>query len=98
MADNEQMYRHPVTNRVRRSDNPTYMERAGFELYDGEIEIDKTGIKTADMSLAELRTTAEAAGVSKSGTKDEIQSRLAEKAAEPSGDTKTTSASAGDTK
>lgn len=77
-----QQYRHPMTNRVRWSDNPTYMERTGFEPYDGEVEKDKvTGHMTAltdEMTKPELQTLAEERGISTSGTKDELIKRIAE--------------------
>lgn len=77
-----QQYRHPMTNRVRWSDNPTYMERTGFELYDGEVEKDKvTGHMTAltdEMTKPELQALAEERGLPTSGTKDELIARISE--------------------
>lgn len=101
-------YRHPVTNRVKTSTNALYMERAGFEPWDGEVEVDKVGVQTAAMSHADLQQLAVDNGLSKSGSKAELQARLAAKAAEPapantdsSGDksaTDSSSTSAGETK
>jgi hypothetical protein len=88
----KQMWRHPVTNRVKTSDNARYMEINGFLPYDGEYEKDKvTGVITADMSKAELQAEASALGLPTSGTKDEIRTRIAEAAST------TSSTSAGDT-
>lgn len=92
-----QQYRHPMTNRVRWSDNPTYMERTGFEPYDGEVEKDKvTGHMSAlseDMTKTELQKHAEDRGLSASGTKDELRARIAAFDAAP---TDSTSSDAGD--
>lgn len=93
-----QQYRHPVTNRVRWSDNPKYMESTGFGLYDGEVEKDKaTGKVTAltgDMTKDELKGLAEERELPTSGTKDELIARIAEfdenppsTASNPAGDT-----------
>lgn len=91
MADTK-LWRHPVTNRVKASDNELYMERAGFQPYDGEYERDKrTGYLTADMTLAELKEEAEAQGLPTSGTKAKLLERLAQNAAD-----QTSSNSAGD--
>lgn len=75
------LYRHPVTNRVKKSANPVYMARAGFEAYDGEVEIDKANVATAALTAAELRELASEKGLPTSGTKADLQQRLAEDAA-----------------
>lgn len=87
-------YRHPVTNRIKRTDREDYARIAGFEPWDGEIEIDKVGVQTADLSLVELRELAREQGLPTSGNKAELQSRLAEAAATPNA----SSTPAGDTK
>lgn len=74
-------YRHPVTNRIKHSSNALYMERAGFEVWDGEIEKDKTGIETAHLTKAELQDLLGAEGLPTSGNKQELQQRLADAAA-----------------
>jgi len=87
-------YRHPVTNRIKRTDRHDYALIAGFEEWDGEVEIDKVGVQTADLSLADLRELAKDQGLPASGTKAELQARLADAA----GTTTTSSTPAGDTK
>jgi len=77
MSESESIvYRHTVTNKIKRSDSPRYMEITGFVPWDGEVEVSKTGVKTAHLGIAELRTLAEEAGVSKAGSKVDIQQRL----------------------
>lgn len=86
------LWRHPVTNRVKASENDRYMELAGFEPYDGEFERDKrTGTLTADMSLKELQQEAKEQGLPTSGTKAALLERLGQAAAD-----QTSSSSAGD--
>lgn len=86
------LWRHPVTNRVKASDNERYMQLTGFQEYDGEFERDKrTGVLTADMSLAELREEAKEQGLPTSGTKAALLERLGQAAAD-----QTSSSSAGD--
>lgn len=88
------LWRHPVTNRVKASDNERYMEINGFEPYDGEFERDKrTGVLTADMSLAELRDEAKERGLPISGTKTALLERIAQDAV----DQQTSGTSAGET-
>lgn len=88
------LWRHPVTNRVKASDNARYMELNGFEPYDGEFERDKrTGVLTADMSAAELREEAAAQGLPTSGSKAKLMERIAQAAV----DKQTSGTSAGDT-
>lgn len=81
MAESKQ-YRHPMTNRVRWSDDERYMKLVGFEPYDGEVEKDKvTGKVTAlgdDMTKPELQQLAEERGLATSGNKDELIARIAE--------------------
>lgn len=86
------LWRHPVSNRVKASENDLYMERAGFEPYDGEFERDKrTGVLTANMSLAELREEAKERNLPTSGTKAALLERIGQDAAN-----QTSSSSAGD--
>jgi len=97
MAEMKQ-YRHPVTNRVRWSDNDSYMTRVGFEPYDGEVEKDKrTGHVTAltgEMTKDEMKELAEQRELPTSGTKDELIARIAAFDENPPS---TTSNPAGDT-
>lgn len=93
MADDRTLWKHPVTNRVRLSDNDKYMQAAGFEPYDGEYERDKrTGTLSADMGKRELQDEAKARGLATYGTKDQLRLRIAQDAANM-----TSSGSAGDT-
>lgn len=87
------LWRHPVTNRVKASEDTRYMEINGFVPFDGEYERDKrTGVLTADMTKAELQSEAAAQGLPTSGTKTELLERLGQAAADKSSGT-----SAGDT-
>lgn len=82
MADERTLWKHPVTNRVRWSDNPTYMRAAGFAEYDGEYEKDKrTGTLSAEMGKRELQEEAKRLGLATYGTKDDLLQRIAEHAA-----------------
>lgn len=86
------LWRHPVSNRVKASDNERYMTLNGFQPYDGEYEQDKvTGVLTADMTKAELQGEARSLGLPTSGTKDELLTRIANASADT-----TSSNSAGD--
>lgn len=92
MADDRTLWKHPVTNRVRYSDNDKYMQAAGFQPYDGEYERDKrTGALSADMGKRELQEEAKALGLATYGTKAELMERIAQHAADT-----TSSAPAGD--
>lgn len=92
MAD-EKLWRHPVSNRVKASNNERYMELNGFVPYDGEYERDKrTGVLSADMSLVELKEEAAERGLPTSGTKATLLERIAQDAV----DNQTSSTSAGD--
>lgn len=73
----EIVYRHKVTQKIKRSANARYMEITGFEPWDGEIERDKRGVETAHMTLKELQDEAREVGLPTSGTKAELQERLA---------------------
>lgn len=73
----EIVYRHTVTNKIKRSSNAQYMAHAGFEPWDGEIERDKRGVQTAHLTYKELQDEAREQGLPTSGTKAEIQERLA---------------------
>lgn len=80
-------YRHPVTNRVKRSDNPEYMQLNGFEVFEGEVEVDKANVEFAALSLDDLRAIAKEAGLPVSGSKADLQERIAEHAASQNADT-----------
>ncbi len=88
MADERTLWKHPVTSRVRWSDNPKYMTAAGFAPYDGEYETDKrTGTLSADMGKRELQDEAKSLGLATYGTKDDLLQRIAEHAAAQSSST-----------